>query len=166
MMFKAGTDTTAVTMEWAMSLMLNHPEVLEKATAELDMHVRHGHLLDEADLPKLRYLNNIIHETLRLCPAAPLLAPHESSEDFTVADFDVPRGTMPLVDAWAMHRDPKMWVDPTRFMPERFEGGGGKEGGMFVPFGLGRRGCPGVALAMTVIGLVLGTLIQCFEWVR
>ncbi|XXG85949.1 hypothetical protein AAC387_Pa11g0943 [Persea americana] len=166
MMFTAGTDTTAVTMEWVMSLMLNHPEVLEKARAELDMHVRHGHLLDEAALPKLHYLNNIIHETLRLCPAAPLLAPHESSEDCTVAGFDVPRGTMLLVNAWAIHRDPKVWVDPTRFMPERFEGGGGKQGAMFVPFGLGRRGCPGATLAMRVIGLVLGTLIQCFEWVR
>ncbi|RWR92189.1 isoflavone 2'-hydroxylase-like protein [Cinnamomum micranthum f. kanehirae] len=165
-MFTAGTDTTAVTMEWAMSLMLNHSEVLEKARAELDVHVRHGPLLDEADLPKLHYLNNIIHETLRLCLAAPLLVPHESSEDCTVAGFDVPRGTMLLVNAWAMHRDPTMWVGPTWFMPERFEGGGGKEGAMFVPFGLGRRGCPGATLAMRVIGLVLGTLIQCFEWVR
>uniref|UniRef100_M1CBY2 Cytochrome P450 n=1 Tax=Solanum tuberosum TaxID=4113 RepID=M1CBY2_SOLTU len=79
-MLNAGTDTSSATTEWAMSLLLNHPEVLEKARAEIDNHVGKDRLVDEADLPKLKYLQSIISETLRLFPAAPMLLPHESSE--------------------------------------------------------------------------------------
>ncbi|XP_058081614.1 cytochrome P450 81Q32-like [Magnolia sinica] len=162
----AGTDSTVLTTEWAMSLLLNHPDVLEKAKAELDMHVG-PHLLDETNLSKLPYLHCIINETLRLYPVAPLLLPHESSEESIVGGFDVPRGTMLFVNVRAIHRDPKLWVDPTDFNPERFQGPErAKEGFKFIPFGHGRRACPGVSLAMRMVGLALGTLIQCFEWER
>ncbi|CBI19450.3 unnamed protein product, partial [Vitis vinifera] len=77
----AGTDTSSVTLEWAMSLLLNHPEALEKARAEIDSHVKPGHLLDDSDLAKLPYLRSVVNETLRLYPTAPLLLPHLSSED-------------------------------------------------------------------------------------
>ncbi|XP_058081596.1 cytochrome P450 81Q32-like [Magnolia sinica] len=165
-LLSAGTDTSALTTEWAMSLLLNHPDVLEKAKAELDKHVG-PHLLDESDLAKLPYLHCIINETLRLYPVAPLLLPHESSEESIVGGFDVPQGTMLLVNVWAIHRDPKLWVDPADFKPERFQGPeGAKEGFRFIPFGHGRRACPGVSLATRMVGLVLGTLIQCFEWER
>ncbi|KAK3019703.1 hypothetical protein RJ639_003937 [Escallonia herrerae] len=119
----AGTDTSAVTIEWALSLLVNHPKVLEKARAELDSYVGQDRLVDEPDLPELHYLQSIVNETVRLFPAAPLLVPHESSDDSTVGGFDVPRGTMLLVNAWAMHRDPAVWDDPTTFKPERFDGG-------------------------------------------
>ncbi|XP_058080303.1 cytochrome P450 81Q32-like [Magnolia sinica] len=162
----AGTETSALTTEWAMSLQLNHPDVLEKAKAELDMHVG-PRLLEESDLAKLPYLHCIINETLRLYPVAPLLLPHESSEESILGGFDVPRGTMLLVNVWAIHRDPKLWVDPTDFKPERFQGPeGAKEGLKSIPFGRGRRVCPGASLAMRMVGLTLGTLIQCFEWER
>ncbi|KAK2985664.1 hypothetical protein RJ640_006927 [Escallonia rubra] len=164
-MLLAGTDTSAVTMEWALSLLVNHPKVLEKARAELDSYVGQDRLVDEPDLPKLHYLQSIINETLRLFPAAPLLVPHESSDDSTVGGFDVPRGTMLLVNAWAMHRDPAVWDDPTTFKPERFEG---RENGghNFVPFGMGRRQCPGAGLANRVVALALAAMIQCFDWER
>ncbi|XP_077217669.1 cytochrome P450 81Q32-like [Tasmannia lanceolata] len=163
----AGTDTSALTMEWAMSLLLNHPHVLDRAKAELDIHVGHGRLIDESDLAKLPYLHNIIKETLRLCPVAPLLVPHQSSEECTVGGFNVPCGTILMVNMWAIHRDPKLWVEPMSFKPERFEGSEGEnEGFKFMPFGHGRRACPGANLAMRVVGLALGTLIQCFEWER
>ncbi|XP_077217417.1 cytochrome P450 81Q32-like [Tasmannia lanceolata] len=163
----AGTNTSALTMEWAMSLLLNHPHVLDRAKAELDIHVGHGRLIDESDLAKLPYLHNIIKETLRLCPVAPLLVPHQSSEECTVGGFNVPCGTILMVNMWAIHRDPKLWVEPMSFKPERFEGSEGEnEGFKFMPFGHGRRACPGANLAMRVVGLVLGTLIQCFEWER
>ncbi|KAK3016872.1 hypothetical protein RJ639_005887 [Escallonia herrerae] len=164
-MLLAGTDTSAVTIEWALSLLLNHPEVLAKARDELDNQVGHNRLADEPDLPKLHYLHSIVNETLRLFPAAPLLVPHESSDDSTVGGFDVPRGTMLLVNAWALHRDPNIWDDPTTFRPERFEGGAG-EAYKFVPFGIGRRQCPGAGLANRVVALALAALIQCFEWER
>ncbi|XP_059293550.1 cytochrome P450 81Q32-like [Lycium ferocissimum] len=164
-MLNAGTETSSVTIEWAMSLLLNHPDVLEKARTEIDNHVGEDRLVDEADLPKLKYLQSIISETLRLFPAAPLLVPHESSDDCKVTGFHVPRGTMLLVNAWAIHRDPLLWEDPESFKPERFEGVEVESSKLF-PFGMGRRACPGYGLAQRVVGLTLGTLVQCFEWKR
>ncbi|KAF8410153.1 hypothetical protein HHK36_002675 [Tetracentron sinense] len=168
-LLSAGTDTLAVTMEWAMSLLLNHPEVLKKAQAEIDVHVEQGRLVDESDLVKLPYLHCIINETLRMYPAGPLLEPHESSEDCTVGGFNVPRGTMLLVNSWAIHNDPAIWAEPTKFIPERFVAIGGerdRERLKLIAFGSGRRGCPGEGLAMRVVGLALASLIQSLEWER
>lgn len=165
----AGTETSSTTIEWAMSLLLNHPETMHKAWAEIGAEVGQDKLLDETDLPKLTYLKSIISETFRLFPPTPFLLPHESSEDCTVGGYNVPRGTMLMVNSWAIHRDPMLWVDATRFMPERFEGSA-EEGEMYnyklLPFGLGRRACPGAVLGKKMVGLVLGALIQCFEWNR
>ncbi|KAK1293377.1 Isoflavone 2'-hydroxylase [Acorus calamus] len=161
----AGTDTTAVTTEWALSHLLNNPETLKKARNEIDTVVGHDHMFEESSLPNLPYLNDIISETLRLCPAGPLLVPHKSTEDCMVGGYYVPSGTMLLVNAWAIHRDPSLWEEPTKFKPERFQGGG-VEGYKMIPFGSGRRRCPGEGLAMRLLGLTLGTLIQCFEWKR
>ncbi|KAL6013235.1 hypothetical protein ACLOJK_003727 [Asimina triloba] len=164
----AGTDTSALTIEWAMALLVNHPHVLKKAKAEMHEQVGGDHLLEESDLPKLPYLHCIINETLRLYPVAPLLLPHHSSEETTVGGFAVPQGTTLLINAWAIHRDPEVWFEPDEFKPERFEGEleMGKEGCEFMPFGRGRRACPGEGLARRVVSLAVGTLVQCFEWER
>ncbi|KAJ8747978.1 hypothetical protein K2173_012951 [Erythroxylum novogranatense] len=161
----AGTDTSAVTIEWALSLLLNNPDALKKAREELDSCVGHDRLVDEADCAKLPYLQSIIKETFRLYPAAPLLVPHQSSDDCTIGGYLIPRETMLLVNAWAIHRDPNVWKDPTSFRPERFEGVD-DEVFRLIPFGLGRRACPGAGLANKVLSLTLATLIQCFEWER
>ncbi|KAL5753062.1 hypothetical protein ACOSP7_023238 [Xanthoceras sorbifolium] len=163
-MILAGTDTSAVTLEWVMSNLLNHPNVLKRARDELNAQVGQARLIDEPDLPKLQYLQSIISETLRLYPAAPLLVPHVASSDCTVGGYDVPVDAILLVNAWAIHRDPKLWDEPTSFKPERFESGEGKEGHKLMPFGMGRRACPGAGLAQRVVGLTLGSLIQCFDW--
>ncbi|KAF3440213.1 hypothetical protein FNV43_RR18496 [Rhamnella rubrinervis] len=163
-MFLAGTDTSSLTIEWAMANLLNHPRVLKKARVELDEHVGQQNLIDEQDLSKLPYLQNIISETLRLKPAAPLLVPRLSSEDCKVGRYDVPRDTIVLVNAWAIHRDPKLWEDSETFKPERFEVGDHVY--KLLPFGIGRRACPGAGLARRVVGLTLGSLIQCFDWER
>ncbi|KAI9200527.1 hypothetical protein LWI28_009456 [Acer negundo] len=167
----AGTDTTINAMEWAVSLLLNHPEELKKAQREIDNSVGHSRLIEESDLAQLPHLGNIINETLRLYPPVPLLIPHESSEECTVQGFRIPRGTTLLVNCWAIQNDPKVWVDPREFKPERFGGGGGGGKGAgdrfgFVPFGSGRRGCPGEGLALRMVGLGLGAMIQCFDWNR
>ncbi|KAJ1288743.1 hypothetical protein BS78_02G111800 [Paspalum vaginatum] len=167
-MFSAGTETTATAAEWAMSLLLNHPEVLKKAQAEIDACVGSSRrLLGAADVPRLGYLQCVVTEALRLYPAVPLLVPHESAADCTVGGRHVPSGTMLLVNAYAIHRDPAAWADPDAFRPERFEGGAGgaaAEAAFMIPFGMGRRKCPGENLALRTLGLVLGTLIQCFDW--
>ncbi|KAG9152683.1 hypothetical protein Leryth_020887 [Lithospermum erythrorhizon] len=165
MMILGGTDSSAVTLEWAMSLLLNHPDVLKNAMAELDTEIGHHRLIEEHDLSKLPYLRGIIWETLRLFPTAPLLVPHESSDNCRVAGYDVPKGTMLLVNVWDIHRDPECWDNPTSFKPERFVGENGEERKVMA-FGMGRRACAGSALAHRMLGLALGSLIQCFEWKR
>ncbi|XVF83798.1 hypothetical protein PTKIN_Ptkin16aG0521500 [Pterospermum kingtungense] len=107
-----------------MSHLLNNLNALEKSKDELDFHVGHDKLLDEADLLKLRYLQNVIFETLRLNPAVPLLVPHVSSDHCNIGGYDIPKDTMLLVNVWAIHRDPKLWGnEATSFRPERFENG-------------------------------------------
>nr|GEU34251.1 cytochrome P450 81E8-like [Tanacetum cinerariifolium] len=165
-LLQAGTDTSSVTIEWAVSLLLNHPEVLKRARAELDKNIGHERLVQETDLPNLPYIQCIISETLRLFPAAPLLVPHEASEACTIGGFDVARGMMVLVNAWAIHRDPILWDDPLSFKPERFDKLNVNQGCRFIPFGMGRRQCPGSGLANRVVGMALSSLIQCFTWKR
>ncbi|EMS48849.1 Cytochrome P450 81D1 [Triticum urartu] len=162
---QTGTDTSSSTIEWGMAELLNHPNAMAKARVELDEVVGTGRLMEEADLPSLPYLQCIITEILRLHPIAPLLAPHESSAACSIAGYDIPAGTMLLVNIHTMHRDARVWEEPARFSPERFEGGRG-EGKWMLPFGMGRRGCPGEALGVKMVGLALGTLVQCFEWRR
>ncbi|KAK5775427.1 Isoflavone 2'-hydroxylase [Gossypium arboreum] len=164
----AGTDTTAITLEWAMSNLLNNPHVLEKARAELDKLVGQEKLVEEADVAKLPYLQNIISETLRLYPAAPLLVPHSASEICSIGGYEIPKDAIVMVNAWAIQRDPKLWDDALSFKPERFEEGKEMSDQIYklMPFGLGRRACPGMVLAQHVLGLTLGALIQCFEWER
>lgn len=163
----AGTDTSSSIMEWALSLLLNHSDVLLKAQKEIDEYIGPDRLIDEADLAQLPYLRSIINETLRMYPPAPLLVPHESSEECLVGGFRIPRGTMLFVNMWAIQNDPKIWLDPRKFRPERFNGlEGARDGFRLMPFGYGRRGCPGEGLALRMVGLALGSLIQCFEWQR
>ncbi|XP_073046507.1 cytochrome P450 81Q32-like [Primulina eburnea] len=160
----AGTDTMSISMEWAMALLLNHPESIKKIRSEIEANVPKDRLLDEQDLPKLTYLQNVITETLRLYPPVPFLIPHEASEDCIVGGYDISRGTMLLVNLWAIHRDPRLWKDPTKFKPERHETR--KEDGFMLPFGAGRRKCPGGGIATRFLGLTLGAMIQSFEWER
>ncbi|KAL6655660.1 hypothetical protein ACP70R_006486 [Stipagrostis hirtigluma subsp. patula] len=163
---EAGSSTSADTVEWAMSLMLNNPNVMVKARDEIDACIgKPIRLLEATDLPKLQYLRCVIMETLRLHPPTPLLVPHESSIDCAVSGFHIPKGTMLLVNTSAIHKDPEIWDKPTNFIPERFEDEKG-EGKMAMPFGMGRRRCPAENLGMQMVGLALGTMIQCFDWER
>ncbi|KAI7739491.1 hypothetical protein M8C21_003788 [Ambrosia artemisiifolia] len=159
------TDTSAATIEWAMSLLLNHPLILQKARVEVDKNVGQDHLIQETDLHKLKYLQYIVNETLRLYPPSPLFVPHESSNECTIGGYNIPCGTMLLVNTWAIHRDPKVWDGPTSFRPERFEKSVGK-GYNYMPFGIGKKQGLGDALANRVVGMALGSLIQCFDWER
>ncbi|KAL6131085.1 hypothetical protein ACLB2K_069463 [Fragaria x ananassa] len=163
-----GTDTTAVTLTWALSLLLNNPEVLKKAQLELDNHVGRDRQVNESDVKNLVYLQAIMKETLRLYPAAPLSVPHESREDCTVGDYHVSSGTRLLINLSKIQRDPNIWIEPCKFQPERFltthknvdVRGQSLE---FTPFGTGRRICPGISLALQVTQLTLAHLLHGFE---
>ncbi|CAN7078405.1 unnamed protein product [Brassica oleracea var. botrytis] len=168
-MMDAGTDTTALTLEWAMANLLNHPDALAKVKTELNNVVsKRGRLMEESDTSTCTYLNNVISETLRLYPAGPMLVPHASSVDCKVAGYKIPRGTWLFVNAWAIQRDPKVWDEPEAFKPERFDSEEWKttQHGHFLPFGIGRRACPGMGLTQIVLSSALGSLIQCFDWER
>ncbi|KAJ9560129.1 hypothetical protein OSB04_005289 [Centaurea solstitialis] len=161
----AGTETTAGILEWAFSLLLNHPEVLRKAHNEIENYVRNDRFLELSDLEHLPYLSCIVKETMRMYPVAPLIVPHESSRECTIRGYNVPKGTMLMVNVWAIHHDPKIWDEPMKFKPERFENVIGKRDPFkLMPFGYGRRSCPGKHMAVRVITLALGSLIHCFDW--
>ncbi|XP_074303868.1 cytochrome P450 81Q32-like [Silene latifolia] len=163
------SETSTNTVEWALSLLLNHPQVLEKVRIEIDNHVGFARLLEEPDLNHLPYLRCVLNETLRMYPPFPLLFPHESSpkNDCIVGGYRIPRGTLLLVNIYAIQNDPMIWDSPRTFRPERFEGiEGHKVGYKMMPFGSGRRSCPGEGLAIRVMGLMLGTIIHCLDFRR
>ena len=164
----AATDTTTVTLTWALSLLLNNREALKKAKQELDIQVGRERQVKESDVKNLEYLQAILKETMRLYPAAPLLVPHESLEDCTLAGYNIPIGTRLLVNVPKLHRDLSVWVNPIEFRPERFlttHKDADVKGQHFelIPFGSGRRMCPGILFALQVTQLTLATLLHTFE---
>ncbi|KAF8034241.1 hypothetical protein BT93_C0509 [Corymbia citriodora subsp. variegata] len=164
----AGSDTTTVSLTWALSLLLNHREVIKKAQRELDTQIGREKPVKESDLKNLVYIQAIIKETLRLYPAGPLGVPHESMEDCTVDGHHVPKGTRLLFNLWKIHRDPHIWSDPLEFRPERFlttHKDFDIRGQNFelIPFGSGRRMCPGINLAMQLMSLSLAALLHGFD---
>ncbi|CAI9114983.1 OLC1v1015813C1 [Oldenlandia corymbosa var. corymbosa] len=168
MMIVGGSETTAILMEWVLSLLLNHPNVVKKAYQEIQNHIGGSNrLIDEFDLNHLPYLQAIIDETLRLYPSPAILSHHVASKDCTVGGYNIPRGTFLIVNLEAIQTDPKLWDEPTTFKPERFLNVEKKDFGFsYLPFGYGRRACPAEVLGMKVMGLAFGSLIQCFDWDR
>ncbi|XVF13251.1 hypothetical protein REPUB_Repub08aG0192500 [Reevesia pubescens] len=166
-LFVAGTDTTSTTIEWAMAELLRNPHVLLKAKKELDQVIGKGNPVEESDINRLPYLQAIIKETFRMHPAAPLLLPRRAGADEEICGFTVPEGAQVLVNAWAIGRDPRIWENFNVFMPERFMGSEIDVKGTdfrFIPFGAGRRICPGLPLANRMLHLMLGSLIHSFDW--
>ncbi|CAL5078431.1 unnamed protein product [Urochloa decumbens] len=166
-----GTESSAVTIEWAMSELLRRPDAMAAAAAELDRVVGRERWVTERDLLGLPYIDAVVKETLRLHPVGPLLVPHHAREHTVVAGYDVPAGARVLVNVWAIARDPASWPDaPGEFRPERFlaAGGGGVDvrGAHFelLPFGAGRRICPAVDLAMKLVAAGVANLVQGFAW--
>jgi cytochrome P450 len=162
-----GTESSAMAVEWAMSEMLKKPELFANATAELDHVVGRGRWVTEEDIPSLPYLEAIVKETVRLHPAGPMLAPRLSRKDASVGGYDIPVGTRVFVSVWAIGRDPALWDAPEEFMPERFLGSKIDVKGHdfeLLPFGSGRRMCPGYSLGLKVIQVSLANLLHGFAW--
>ncbi|KAF8014660.1 hypothetical protein BT93_H0461 [Corymbia citriodora subsp. variegata] len=164
----AGSDTTSLNLTWVLSLLLNHKQVLRRAQEEMDLKVGKDKWVLDSDIESLPYLQAIVKETLRLYPPGPLSVPHEAREDCTVSGYLIPKGTRIFVNVWKLHRDPQVWFDPEKFLPERFltNHSGVDASGQhfeFIPFGSGRRSCPGAAFALRATHLTLARLLQGFD---
>ncbi|XP_055818837.1 premnaspirodiene oxygenase-like [Solanum dulcamara] len=166
-MFGGGTETSSTTTDWAMVEMMRNPRVLLKAQAEVRNAFREKETFDENDVEELKYLKLVIKETLRLHPALPLLVPRECREEVDLNGYTIPLKTKVMVNVWAMGRDPKYWIDAESFKPERFEHcsidfvGNNFE---YLPFGSGRRICPGISFGLANVYYPLAQLLYHFDW--
>ncbi|XP_006358802.1 geraniol 8-hydroxylase-like [Solanum tuberosum] len=162
-----GTDTSTITLEWAMAEILRQPEIMKKAQAELAQVIGKGKPIEEVDVSRLPYLQFIVKETLRMHPPSPFLVPRRVDQDVELCDYIIPKGSLVLVNAWAIGRDSTFWEDPLVFKPERFQSleldVRGKDF-EFIPFGAGRRICPGLPLALRMVPVMLGSMLNSFNW--
>ncbi|XXG60267.1 hypothetical protein AAC387_Pa04g2219 [Persea americana] len=163
-----GTEGTSGTLSRAISFVLTNPHVLKKAQQELDIHVGKDRNVDESDIANLVYLQAILKETLRLTPDSSVSLSRVAMQDCQVDGYHVPAGTRVMVNTWKLHRDPRVWSDPNEFRPERFltsHAGVEPKGQNFeyIPFGSGRRACPGLSFALQVIHLALARVIHSFD---
>nr|ACN40859.1 unknown [Picea sitchensis] len=172
-LFAAGMETSANALEWAMSELLRHPHAMKKLQEEIESVVGQHGIVNESDLGSMVYLQCVVKETLRLYPSLPLALPHASVEAVTVGGYYIPKKTMVILNVWALGRDPMVWgADASEFKPERFmqveEHGtdlsGGQSDFRMLPFGAGRRSCPGSAMAILTVQFTLAQLLNTFDW--
>ncbi|XP_051123366.1 cytochrome P450 736A117-like [Andrographis paniculata] len=162
----AGTDTTATALGWAMTELIRHPNIMKKLQAEVRKVMNGKQGITDAELEKMQYLKAVIKETLRLHSPVPI-GLRKTNEDVHIMGYDIPRDTMVMFNLWAICRDPACWDEPKKFRPERFLNSSLEYNGMdfhFIPFGAGRRICPGVYFATASVEHVLANLMDKFDW--
>ncbi|CAN1169646.1 Desmethyl-deoxy-podophyllotoxin synthase [Linum perenne] len=165
--FLAGSDTSSTLVEWVMSELMKNPLVMQKAQKEVRQLFDEQGKVDESRLDELHYLQLIIKETFRLHPIAPLFLPRECRETVVVNGYLIPEKTRVTINAWAIGRDPRHWTNPDEFIPERFVDSSLDYKGhdfQFLPFGSGRRVCPGIQFGIAVVELLLANLLYHFDW--
>ncbi|KAG5588684.1 hypothetical protein H5410_049118 [Solanum commersonii] len=168
-LFGVGTDTTTSTFEWAMTEIFKQPEVMKKIQVELAEIIGKGKPIEEADISRLPYLQCIIKETLRMHSPVPFLVPRKVEQDVQLCDYIIPKGSQlqVLVNVWAIGRDCTFWKDPLVFKPERFLSSNLNMRGQdfeLISFGAGQRICPGLPLALRMVPVMLGSLLNSFNW--
>lgn len=166
-MFVGGSDTTSTTLEWTMSELLINPDKMNKVQQEVRNVMNNKSEINMKDIADMKYLKHVIKETLRLHPPVPFLVPRETSELVKLGGYDIPEKTSVFVNVWAIQRDPKFWEKPEEFIPERFINNKVDYKGLdfeYLPFGTGRRGCPGMAFGTAVLEYVLANLLYRFDW--
>nr|QFU47831.1 coumaroyl ester 3'-hydroxylase [Morus alba] len=165
-MITAGMDTTAISVEWGMAELIRNPRVQQKAQEELDRVIGLERVLNETDFSNLPYLQCVAKEALRLHPPTPLMLPHRATANVKIGGYDIPKGSVVHVNVWAVARDPAVWKDPNEFRPERFlEEDVDMRGHDYrlLPFGAGRRVCPGAQLGINLVTSMLGHLLHHFR---
>ncbi|EOA40213.1 hypothetical protein CARUB_v10008937mg [Capsella rubella] len=163
----AGVDTTSHTITWVMTNLITNPRVLKKVQAEVREVIKKKDDITEEDIEKLEYFKMVIKETFRITPIGPLLIPREASKDLKIGGYNIPKKTWIHVNVWAIHRNPNVWKDPETFIPERFMDSHIDYKGLnfeLLPFGSGRRICPGMGMGMALLHLTLINLLYRFDW--
>ncbi|KAD4888843.1 hypothetical protein R6Q59_034264 [Mikania micrantha] len=163
----AGTDTSTATVVWAMTALMKNPKVMKKVQEEVRNAVGMKGKVDEDDLPKLIYMKAVVKEIMRLYPTVPLLVPRETTKETTLNGYKIKHKTLVLINVLAIGRDPESWESPEEFMPERFLGSDiDYKGNDFelIPFGAGRRICPGITMGVVTVDLLLANLLYLFDW--
>ena len=166
-MFAAGSDTSSSIVEWAIAELMRNPLCMIRACDELSQVIGSGTNIEESDIGQLPYLQAVVKETFRLHPPVPLLLPRQAETTTNIAGYTIPKGARVFVNVWAIGRHKDTWSQPEKFMPERFfERNIDFRGVHFelIPFGAGRRICPGLPLANRMVHLVLGSLLNQFKW--
>ncbi|CAN1309574.1 Cytochrome P450 71B36 [Linum perenne] len=166
-LFLGGIDTSALTVNWAMARLIANPNLMKKAQQEVRNIIGDKRRVTEDDIENLQYMKLIVKETLRLHPPAPLLLPRESMSAVKICGYDVPAKTLIYVNAWGIGRDPRHWKDADKFVPERFEERSLDYKGQsfeYLPFGSGRRICPGINVGIVTVEIALANLLYWFDW--
>ncbi|XP_035315065.1 cytochrome P450 4V2 isoform X2, partial [Cricetulus griseus] len=166
-LYLQGHDTTAAAINWSLYLLGSYPEVQRKVDKELDdVFGRSLRPVTLEDMKKLKYLDCVIKETLRIFPSVPLFA-RSLSEDCEVAGYKISKGTEAVLIPYALHRDPKYFPDPEEFQPERFfpENSKGRHPYAYVPFSAGPRNCIGQKFAVMEEKTILACILRRF-WVE
>ncbi|KAL3635086.1 hypothetical protein CASFOL_022140 [Castilleja foliolosa] len=165
--FAAGTDTSAVAIVWTMTALMKAPNIMKTAQAEIRSLIHEKGKVSEDDLPKLPYLKAVVNEAFRLYPPLPLLIPRETTEKCMLEGYEIQPETVVFVNAWAIARDPEHWQNPDEFMPERFLNNNVDIKGHdleVIPFGSGRRICPGMYMGIANVELMVANLLYSFDW--
>ncbi|KAJ7960903.1 Cytochrome P450 [Quillaja saponaria] len=165
--YAGGSETSSTTMEWVMSEIMKNPKVMLEAQLEVRRVFDKKGFVDETDFHQLKYLKAVVKETLRLHPPIPLLLPRESSERCEINGYEIPAKTRVIINAWAIGRDPNYWTEAEIFKPERFLDSLIDYKGTnfeYIPFGAGRRICPGSTFGMANVELPLAKLLYHFDW--
>ncbi|XP_051133576.1 salviol synthase-like [Andrographis paniculata] len=165
--FTAGIETSSMTTNWIMVDMLRNPRVFKKAQDEVRMVFKDKGFVDESCFDELKYLKLVVKEGLRLHPGLSILFPRESTEECEVFGYKIPPKTRVLVNAWAIGKDPKYWKEPDSFIPERFLDNSVDykvNNFEYLPFGAGRRVCPGISFGLANIELALAMFLYHFDW--
>ena len=166
----AGIDTTTQTIGWLLLILANRQNIQDRAHEELNAAVGADGLPGMEHQSDLPYLHAVILESMRYRTVGPLGLPHKAIEDVEIDGYVIPKDAQVLGNIYAIHNDPRFWDSPDEFIPERFlfsEDGtppSALTSGAFMPFGTGRRGCPGQGFAEIVIWLQACRLLHKYRF--
>ncbi|KAH6804186.1 hypothetical protein C2S51_032433 [Perilla frutescens var. frutescens] len=164
--FAAGTETTATTLVWLMTELLRQSTVMRKLQDEVRGIMKGKHHISDDELQKMHYLKAVIKETLRLHPAVTIVI-HVAREYVNLMGYEIAPETLAVVNVWALGRDPACWDEPEKFVPERFLNSSLDFKGFdfqLIPFGAGRRICPGIGFAAVSLEHTVANLMLRFDW--